>query len=96
MDMEVLVKNNIENNPMHYGPYVLGEISAPDSHYIPQLYSDRQATIDHRELNNDIFESAKKEKPIDEKKTPAAVFVVLGTTALLTAWALLKKAIFKK
>ena len=92
----MLVKNNIENNPMHYGPYVLGEIPAPDSHYIPHLYSDRQATLDHAALDRDIFEAAKKETPINEKKTPAAVFVILTGAALLTAWALLKKFVFKK
>lgn len=94
--MEVLVKDNIENRPMHYPPYVLGEISAPDDHYKPHLYSDYKATKDHSTLNQDIFEKTKEHKPIDRKKTPTAVFVALGTAALLTTWLLIKKFIFKK
>lgn len=94
--MEVLVKDNIANNPMHNPPYVIGEIAAPDWHYIPQLYSHKQATLEHNALNEDIFEKTKKTKPFDEKKTPAAVFVLLGTAALFTAWKLIKKLIFKK
>ena len=94
--MEVLVKDNIANNPMHNPPYVLGEISAPDSHYIPQLYSHNQATIEHNTLNKDIFEKTKNTKSADEKKTPKAIFVLLGTATLFTAWKLIKKFIFKK
>ncbi len=94
--MEVLVKDNIANNPMHYPPYVLGEISAPDSHYIPHLYSDRQATVDHNALNQDIFQKTEKIKPADEKKTPTAIFVLLGVTALFAAWKLIKKLVLKK
>ena len=94
--MEVLVKDNIANNPMHYPPYVLGEIPAPDSHYIPHLYSDRRATAEHNVLNQDIFEKAKKTKPADEKKTPMAIRVLLGSTVLFATWKLVKKLIFKK
>lgn len=94
--MEVVVKENIANKPMNYPPYVVGVISAPDSHYQPILYSDYKTTLEHSALERDIYEKTKKEKPIDRKRTPKAVFVILAAVAGFGGWKALKKFVFKK
>lgn len=76
--MEVVVRENIANKPMHNPPYVVGVLSAPDSHYQPILYSHYQATKDFNQLDRDIFTEREKHKPADRKKTPISVFVAAG------------------
>lgn len=93
--MDVVVKENIANKPMHNPPYVAGVLSAPDSHYQPVLYSHWQATRDFNQLEHDIFIEQSKHKRADRKKTPKSVFCVLGAAALLVMWKI-GKHIFKK
>ncbi|MBQ8168340.1 hypothetical protein IJZ97_02865 [bacterium] len=93
--MEIVVKENVANKPMHYGPYVLGEISAPDSHYIPMLYSHYEATKDFNKLDSDIYQKQSQSKPADRKKTPKSVIYGAIVLALVTAWQLIKHALKK-
>ena len=93
--MEVVVKENIANKPMHNGPFVLGVIQAPDKHYEPVLYSHYKATKDFNKLNEDIFVSGEKYNPIDRKKTPASVFCTLGAAALFVLYKTVKHLIKK-
>lgn len=97
--MEVVVRENIANKPMHNPPYVVGVLSAPDSHYQPVLYSHYQATKDFNQLNRDIFTERDKHKPADRKKTPVSVIVGTGIAACIALVFAGKKAFkhfFKK
>ena len=76
--MEVVVKENIANKPMHNPPYVLGVIQAPDYHLEPELYSHFKATKEFNQISNDIFEKKQKEKPADRKKLQSEYGVHLG------------------
>ena len=76
---DVVVKENVLNRPMYREPrYVLGEIPAPDSHYVPVLYSHHIATQNLNKINQDIYEAQKHAKSADRKKTPKGIFVILG------------------
>jgi len=94
--MEVVVKPNDANKPMHNQPYVLGYIAAPDSHYVPRLFSHYEATKSYNKMDQDIFEAKNKAKPADRSKTPKSVLYGLGLAALTTIFLLIKKLIFKK
>lgn len=77
---DVVVKENVLNRPMYREPhFVLGEVPAPDSHYVPVLYSHHIATQNLNQINQDIYEAQKHAKPADRKKTPKGIFVLLGT-----------------
>lgn len=93
--MGILVQENQLNSNMHNPPYTTGVIAAPDSHYIPQLYSHYQATKDYNKLNNDIYQSISKEKPADRKKTPVSV-IVIGVAAFVFGLFKLAKHLIKK
>lgn len=93
--MAVVVKENPANKPMKYEPFVLGQIPAPDNHYVPKLYSHIQATRDFNVINKDIYQSSLKEKSLDRKKTPTSVFCVIGVAGLFGAWKFVKH-LFKK
>ena len=79
---DVVVKENVLNKPMYREPhFVLGEVPAPDSHYIPVLYSHHIATQNFNQINQDIYEAQQNSKPVDRKKTPKGVWLLLGTGA---------------
>lgn len=94
--MEVVVKENIANKPMHYPPYVLGVIPAPDYHLEPELYSHFKATKEFNQISNDIYVKQQKEKPADRKKTPVGVWCTFGAAALFGLYKIIKTAVFKK
>ena len=76
---DVVVKENVLNKPMYNNPrYVLGEVPAPDSHYVPVLYSHYVATKNLNQINQDIYEAQKNAKPADRKKTPKSILLLLG------------------
>lgn len=93
--MEVVVKENIANRPMHNEPYVAGILDAPDSHYQPVLYSHWQATKDFNRLDQDIYEKKSKSKAADSKKTPKSVLWGLGAAGVFVLFRTLKH-VFKK
>ena len=93
--MEIVVKENIANKPMHNGPYVVGEISVPDSHYIPELYSHYQATKDFNQLDRDIYQTQEQSKSADRKKTPKSVIYAGIGVALLAVWKLIRHVLKK-
>lgn len=94
--MNAVVKENIANNNMKNPPFVLGVIPAPDNIKKPVLYSHVQASQDFSKINEDIYISKKKHKPIDRKRTPQAVIYTVGTAALYGLWRLAKHIIKKK
>ena len=76
---EVVVKENVLNKPMYYEPhYVLGEVPAPDSHYVPVLYSHHIASENLKQIDRDIYEAKKEYKPADTPKTPKGILFALG------------------
>ena len=95
--MKVVVQENPANYPMYNEPpYVLGEISVPDSHYVPELYSHYKATVDYNQLDKDIFEKANKSKPYDRKSTPLSVKIFGGCLASFGLYKLIKHLVLKK
>ena len=94
--MEVVVKYNEANKPMHYGPYTVGNIIPPDKCYEPHLYSHYAATLEYNQMDRDIYQSQQSAKPADRLKTPKSVWCGLGLAAATTAFFLIKKFIFKK
>lgn len=94
--MEVVVKQNEANKPMHYGPFVAGNIVPPDKTYEPQLYSHYTATKEYNQMDKDIFESKNKSKPADRLKTPKSVLYGLAIAGITAAVFLIRKFIFKK
>lgn len=75
----------INNNPpsnMKNPPLNVGVIIPPDAHYKPILYSDHKATADFVQLNRDIYQSAKKSKNINKKKTPLSVKILAGLAVI--------------
>ena len=93
--MEVVVKENPANKPMKYEAYVLGQIVAPDSHPVPELYSHIKASKQFNGIMNDIYEGSKKEDALDRKKTPASVYCILGLASILGVIAFARKLIKK-
>ena len=94
--MEIVVKPNEANKPMHYGPYTAGNIIPPDYCYEPRLFSHYKSTLDYNEMDRDIYQAKDKSKPADRKKTPKSVWcglILAGVTATIF---LIKKFIFKK
>lgn len=76
---EVVVKENVLNRPMYYEPhFVLGEVPAPDSHYVPVLYSHQIASQNLKQINQDIYEARNENKAADKPKTPKGILVLLG------------------
>ncbi len=88
--MEVVVKENNLNKPMHNPPFVLGVISVPDKHPAPELYSHIKATRDFNKICEDIYVKKQKEKPADRKKTPIGVWCTFGTAALFGLYKIIK------
>ncbi len=89
--MEVVVKSNPANAPMHYGPYVAGVLPVPDSHITPVLFSHYEATKEFNKINQDIFEQKQKAKSIDRKKTPKPVLIAAGGAILFTLYKIIKR-----
>lgn len=81
------------NSNMHNKPLNVGVIYPPDEHFKPILYSDRSATMSFNLLNNDIYQSAQKNKKLNEKKMPLSPFFLLGLAALAIAFPKIKKYI---
>lgn len=94
--MEVVVKYNEANKPMHYGPYTVGNIIPPDKCYEPQLYSHYTATKEYNQMDRDIYQAKENAKPADRLKTPKSVWWGLALAGLTTAFFLIKKFVFKK
>ena len=95
--MKVVVQENPANYPIYNEPpYVLGEVEAPDSHYIPELYSHYKTTVDYNQLDKDIFEKAGHSKPADRKKTPLSVKIFGGAFGVWGLYKLIKHFVFKK
>ena len=94
--MEIVVKHNEANNPMHYGPYTVGNIIPPDKCYVPELFSHLKATKEYNQINTDIYEASKKSPPADRNKTPKSVIAAFALGATALAIFLVKKLIFKK
>ena len=95
--MKIVVQENPANYPMYNEPpFVLAESDAPDSHYIPELYSHYKSTVDFNELNRDIFEKAGRSKPADRKGTPLSVKIFGGALGIWGLFKLIKHFIFKK
>ncbi len=83
------------NQHMKNTDFRVGVITPLDEFYKPVLYSDKEAGKQFKQLDNDIYESKKYVKKVNEKKTPKSVFVFLGIGALLAAIPLTKK-IFRR
>ena len=76
---DVVVKENVLNKPMYYDQhFVLGEVPAPDSHYVPVLYSHHIATQNFNQITRDIYEARNENKAADKPKTPKGIIFMLG------------------
>lgn len=88
--MEVSVNQNMKNPPLN-----VGVIVPPDEHYKPVLYSHNKATQDFKKINQDVYQSRKKAKRLDERKTPKSVLWTLGIAVATLAFVLIKKCFHK-
>ena len=86
--MEASVNQHMKNPPI-----AVGIVNPPNKFYKPVLYSDSVASYQFKQLQQDIYQSGKKSKKLNEKKTPKSVFVALGLGALALAFPLIKKAL---
>ena len=88
MENSVSVNNNMKNPKLN-----MGEIIPPNSFNKPVLYSHVKATRDFNILNHDIYESQKRAKSLNDRKTPKSVFVALSAIGLTCCFPLIKKLI---
>ena len=80
-------------NGLRVSPSV-GELTAPDSHYRPVLFSPLDAQREHKQLNKDVYEQSQPYKP-KKKKIPTAVWVIAGAICAITLLKLIRKIIKK-
>ena len=83
------------NQHMKNSPLNVGVITPPDRFYKPVLYSEPLASQAFNQLDHDIYESVKKSKNLNEKKTPKSVLILLGIASIALSIPFLKK-LFRK
>lgn len=74
----VVIKENPANKPMINPPLNVGVIAAPDAHYKPVLYSEKEASRMYQQDSSDIFVRGQKYSFTDQHKTPKSLFVIPG------------------
>lgn len=82
----------VENNLVQNNVLNVGVLTPPNSLHKPQLYSDKVAEGQFKQLAHDIYQKENSEKFENKRKTPVIVKLLLCVGAALAGWFTFKKA----
>lgn len=85
--------NSVENTLVQNRSLNVGILNPPQDLYKPELYNDKKASAQFKQLSADIYQKEKSKSFENTKKTPLSVFVALLLTAAAGGWIVFKKAL---
>ncbi len=83
--------NGAENNIVPKSTLNVGVLTPPNALHKPQLYSDRAAESQFRQISHDIYKSENSQKFENKRKTPLSVILTLVAAAATTGIIVFKK-----
>lgn len=80
----------VENNVVSNNGLNVGVLTPPAQLAKPELYNERKADAQFKQLSHDIYEKEKSSTFENVKKTPLSALLVIGAAALTGGWLVFK------
>lgn len=84
--------SSVENNLAANSSLSVGVLTPPNALHKPQLYSDKIAETQFKQIAHDIYQKENSQKFENKRKTPVAVFLTVCAAAAGAGWLVFKKA----